>query len=1730
MNEITPDDDWARAMQAGFSRDLARLDAAGELTAAERICLQQVLQEPPRDVYRLRVAAVDGPLAELAGYFLVTLTDSPLSGGFLYSPVAGLEKVARAGGLPVILKARLADPLLREDLLRFVPIEVREQLINASSLKLQRALIKTGVFENRYQSIIDLRLHNLELMRARLLDLPSLRNLLNHQLKLQLDHEFQGMDLSPLSMRVSSYAITPQGAAGALVTSMSLGDAALRYLADGLWPGQYIREYVSPTVPYVEAQARSPTLDVRMYTLVRQSTGPMLSDWVGQQVEAFWWVETEGLSLRALARHVMSDRFFNQLLQARHLGWIDQARFDGFKGLCLSQQPAGPGVTGQWQPLQLSLLEQDTAEVALAGMFNAYAPAGGNEMFLFSSRAGLERFASPAAVKADVLARLKDPRQLNNLLTHVSRDQQPVLRALHSVIVEAQVISDDLFANRVQSIIDKQLRDLKWLISTVKNSEFDVNAVVDHALDVRTMLDPRLMALSTQGRWSTGLALERETAPALSPIPDTQALRLIQSKLQTLGGQVNLMMFSRPDLRSVAQIRLKAELSAAGVGFLLPYQLQVQTYAHYALRKMREPLRVASLQDTLLERVTGANPLPTDGAYIRLGAQKNSPEIKPVDSLGGTKLLPLLDRAAQGLLDDYCQRLRMYYVSMAAGLSRLRGSALRYEVLIKRAGQQLMDIDIQMLTTVLDQPLRSQRHAINGFAPDICELSLLLPGRRQAVSLSNCFVLTERGGTDTHNSGRALLWTPVHGLEGYASLSDCLESLPVRLQARHWAFLDAFSLNERPVVLAAAQSPLLWVPTVIEEDWFVTCQRRVVEKNLSDIELIVQQGVASHRSAQGLIHQVARYWEEQAVFNLRGIECELRDWLFNEGLPDWLKHASPADRQDYAEIMLRFRQAGAGDYCEGVPQLLDYAREQLTVRLKADFPDAVLEPDKIEISVVQFSGPAGGEIAGPAAVSRLTRNLTHFALSNFFNLQSGLRSYRSLGPQPLPSGLDDHYVRELVRSLDLAARYRALLIEKLTPGHEGVAHRQVLFGQQLPAQMLEYALQSKLKGELGETAYGFLKHVFNSPDAKAREPFKGLELVIRPLAFRAIAGRHPDVVRGMYLIGTASLDAGPQILYVLYSKDYVLKEFADQKVFLNYLHQTPEFQALVLQRMVSRVRKIYAHNGFFEPHIGYVDPTLSSPVEANPPATLGTEVVSGNLLSRLYADTFELRLARARDQTRSVAQADWASLVYVLSLLADIALLILPGKLSVPLMVWQGEANVQAAVEAVAEERWGEALFDFANGLLMIEVARASVTPAAPPTLMALEPPAGRLTPEQHNGLRPYAANHVSLVDLIEDAATGFYTQALTGQHYIALDGQVFQVVAWQERWRIYIGDGRDGPLIRRDDQQRWALDLKEPLPGGGQALGRLSDAPLPAPSASGRTVTATGIDMIERLQPRKARVIREAHEQAVRYTRDCLAHLESVTEVSEFSQETRLFLARVFSVAAVEKTVIGKLKRAVDKILTTLQSPEYSPVSSARYALFSSPDQRSIAMTSKMGLLVKYKAVFLGDRYFARAADIFEHSVTGRDGLEFDRVKHSTATILIHEFSHVALNTIDINYLGVSHPFEELLVPEPMFQGPVGKLKRQMQDHRYRQLTTEIARGDLFKEKATNRRAYFAMDFRLEYVLLKRTHCQTIDQVRSRFFSDPAFRADVILMNADSLALLITWLGYFKPPDVATV
>lgn len=1768
MDDETPSGDWVEGMRDGFFSDLSQWRESGHLTEEESSWLTSALLEtqgiPP--VHRLLIGEAGEPLADLAGYFVVTPGSSAMS-TFMYSPVAGLEIFATQLELSNALGQRLLNPLLREDLLRFVPIENRLGLASIGPLKIKYEPVYGDVFIERSQSIVDLRSHNLEDLTRHLITAPSVRRVLNEALKEQLDVYFQGMDLSPLSTVVDSYEkrLPPESAAVVassalivpanllvpaaasvavavphLVASMSLSDAALLYYANAGWPQAHIREYHSPTVPVAD---RSKILDEHMQALVGAVTRGLEAR-MKAITAAFWAVEFNGLSLKAWSIQVVGDRFFHELLHARHNGVISREQFANFKVSYVSDQALASYWQSNWKPGKLSLTGPGNVLIEFAGLFNAYLPGHNGEVFLCCNSSGMERFAHRSVLTGALWSRLKQSDHKKSLRAHVSLDQQAVFRVIQNAKFEVNVnvLKHNLFESVVQSIIDKQARDIAYLMAWAKEQGFDLSATVDHALDVRELLDPQLLTLDTQGRWSTRLLLDPLLTAMPTPDPATglAEARLLRGKLPSLDAQMTQALQSMPTLRDFAQERLATELAALGKGHLHAQQLMVLAFASGSQADKPLLQTSRSLVDRLLERLTGCDVLSADTTSVVLHSVGNNPEPKPVDGLDARTLLSLLDRAAQGFVGGFSQRLRAFYggahasqgsLLMGQKLVQLRGTALRYEYHLKRLDSTFSRSDALIVKILLDQPQRGQRSTIKGFIPDVCEVSLILEGLPGGIALSQCVVMTERGGTDPEHSGRAILWTVEQGLECFNGIDECLKSLLGRLQdkTRQWELLEYIDRREHPQLLARLQGKSAREPrfvlSMVADDWLVHCQNVVIEKHLREVAFALELARNQHLSGESTVHLVEPFLGvAQVVLNMDAAIERLNRWLFSQSLPVWLNQAPVDDQQEYAHVLLlnHRAQANGDSYLKGVPELLVFAREQLEARLAVDFPGLTLNPDQIEVSVLQFAGPAGGEIAGQPAVSRLSNTLTYFGLSNFFNVESGVPSYRSLTDHSLPPGLDDRYVRAMFRSLDISARYRTLLEEQLSPGRPGVEARQRLFNHQLPAQILAQAIEAKLTGALSDTAYRYVKHVFSYPDGKAREWLGATAVVVRPVALLAVAGRHGDIAQGLYLIGPAEKGAGPLILYTLYSKDYTLKEYPSEQAFLTELRSVEALQTQVLERLEPGVKKIYQHGGFVEPHIGYFDPTLMSPQETNPPATLLSQTITGNVLHNLYNDTVQLRLKQAQAHSKTVAQADWASLKYLLSLLADIALLILPGKLSLPFAVWQSGQFLEHSAESAAEGDWGKAVYEFAMSLLLLN-AGAGAAESETVLIDAEEdpfpdPPTVSLTPEQQRGLFPYEVNDLALEQLSEAPVTGLFSDALTGYQYVPLSGKVYRVVAWDHRWRIYIGEDREGPLVRRNAWQYWVLDLREPLLGGGPLLSRPLNLLTTRRFERSVNISAYGMRAILRLYPQEARMIREAHELAISYLSDCQEHLQSVSSARELSASTHAYLQRFFSIEAVSDRLLNKLRRVTETLLTVMLRRDYSPLTSKKYVICEYADDQVVAFVATFDAR---KPIYLNRRFFENKRAYLRPAVRPPAGRTFDSDQHLRAVALIHEFTHVALNTLDINYMGSTYPFLELLVGR---YARAGETRRVLKLCRDRHLTTSIEQSELFKQLNVMDGTLHDMSPEIKRKLLNRTGTRTLEEAQQLFFDDPVERANIILMNADSVAILLPWLGYFKP------
>ena len=272
----------------------------------------------------------------------------------------------------------------------------------------------------------------------------------------------------------------------------------------------------------------------------------------------------------------------------------------------------------------------------------------------------------------------------------------------------------------------------------------------------------------------------------------------------------------------------------------------------------------------------------------------------------------------------------------------------------------------------------------------------------------------------------------------------------------------------------------------------------------------------------------------------------------------------------------------------------------------------------------------------------------------------------------------------------------------------------------------------------------------------------------------------PDRVAGVYLIGPAAPEAGPQILWVNYSEQFTFQSYDNDADVLEDLRTSTPMQNLLLSRMSAFTRKTYANGGFVEPHLARY---ISSPIpglllKALPP-TLANRPIAGNLFHELYKDNYQLLLQMAAEQSKTTAEANWESFKYLFSLIVQTALMFLPAKLSIPLVVWQSMGALNEGVAAARRGTWGEAVGDFAQALLITATRQRSgkhtegVTP--------------ELAPQAE--LQPFQVNDVALKDMHRDPSTHVYSDPRSGFNYVQLAGQVFRLKAWRERWRIFIDE-----------------------------------------------------------------------------------------------------------------------------------------------------------------------------------------------------------------------------------------------------------------------------------------------------------------------------------------------------
>ncbi len=280
--------------------------------------------------------------------------------------------------------------------------------------------------------------------------------------------------------------------------------------------------------------------------------------------------------------------------------------------------------------------------------------------------------------------------------------------------------------------------------------------------------------------------------------------------------------------------------------------------------------------------------------------------------------------------------------------------------------------------------------------------------------------------------------------------------------------------------------------------------------------------------------------------------------------------------------------------------------------------------------------------------------------------------------------------------------------------------------------------------------------------------------------------------------------------------------------------------------------------------------------------------------------------------------------------------------------------------------------------------------------------------------------------------------------------------------------------------------------------------------------VQATGIDSIRRLYPNRARMIQRAHDQAVNYLTHAMWNMDRLFSEGHLDQKRRLFVEKFFDTSPVSEYTIRKIKLRAHILLGELLKPSLNPETSSRYIVGSArqPEHGIQAFTLP---LETARRIYFTERFFDPGFQVYL-PIRPRT---FDIQGHNMGTVLLHEVSHLALDTVDLAYLDSSRPFSDLLDTSTL----TGRLRHdaleRVQQHG---LSSSTPANELFRELDDyDLRWHDVTGASLKRVLLL-TRTRDLDEARRVFFSDENKRVDVILNNADSLALLLAHLG--RPPE----
>lgn len=1729
---------FSETLKARFLQDVREAISSSRIDSTEGKWLQWLTTDasaiedtaPLPRVDRLVLDDGSMPCAELAGALLITHATDVSAPVILSTPLFGVERFTSRSALLAVLKQRFDE-------------------ISGTTLALDAELIEGSLFEERMRLIVQQQVRHLDGLIDQLHMLPTLQAAVGKALQDRLDklEASSGIDVLSHPVLISKADLTSTAGATTVVDMQTMAEIAFRDYVGEVADAQLTRQFLKADGDKLTA-AQEITFAKAM-----SDTSAAVPEAYKQLLSEYWTASmTDGRTVHECFWHALAESFRQALLSSRANRSLTEFECRRLRTLLPS-----PGAAVDSQSIRVSGLSVVAGEqtVKLAGLcmieFLANQLPG---LYLFSSSGGISRYAN----KAELNQYFASEIGRTELLRFSSLDEHATLTGQAAITLDFTALGPQWFAACLDSIIALQQRNLRYVLSLPAIGHEQAPVRVDDALDIRELLDCRLLALHDARRWNAGstdfqqLWGQVQATSALNvgntdylvmatwsdklKVLDQEVARLDELHTgangcmrHTLNRYLALMDGPRLDARSLWFGQEGAGGQPAGQQTAEQDDTGVQP-VHLlclALRKVCDPDQAA---------------LANGKVYGGLVAPVRS---QPLEQMTVTWVNHILAWSQQEFAARYRQHLRDFFalpmrnintqLSATALLTRTRAQALRLELVIERRRQQIDVGAMDMIQQVVDRPLPAQRVALGTKRVVACTLALRYHSSSPPLRLANAFAVYNAA-----QPAQYAFWSTESGLVAYASF----EALQTDLQGRlgqldeSGSVLKLLAEPDRLLLLGCLERPQ--VPTfnvelqTIDDDFLLALQKSEVVRQCRTVGWIYDR-IVSWRLNCEFFHDALAFAEREDSNRtvLDDLGAALQFLLYTAILPRWITEASFKDQVRLTNALQRFYVtcAAEDDFLFSIPDIGDYAREKLTARLKADFPDADLDPEKLIVTLTHYVvAPVGsGDVpqSVPAVATGASETLTDYVVNRFSSAQDGVISIAADDDSPLAVSLTPAYIRDLAQSMDIATHYRDMLDARLVSTDPSYPLRQKIFATQMPAFELLKAFVFRFRHQLSVRAYKFIEAIFDMPDGVARLPVDGRKVVLSPLQLLpAKTGWQPTEVKGVYVICPEAPAPGPWVLYTPLNPTWTFREYIDQAALITDLCSSTSLQAFVLARIEPTLRSIYDNGGFEEPHLPFsTESSMDVPYSRPLPITLKLDPWKGNALEYLFRGAVDVFKAQARAQSVTNAEDSRNSSRHLFGLGLEQLLALLPGRLGALVGLWQSRDLFDLSVVSLREQKWGKALSEFIAGLSVLVSSRQETQADLPGEDTAGEPeqPASfpkfswhnnALTEELRSRLRDLEATGVALSALRKDELYNVALDDKTSKRYAAVDGRVYEVDFNNYGWFI-VDHGKQGPFIKLDEEQHWTLQLQGGLKGGGPVVSRIRQNRLETDINQLVIPEATGMAEIRLNYRDRAQAIEQAHAQARLYLANCLDNLDLRSADGAMDARVERIVGDFFGERKPDARMYDAIRHIVTKVYQEMISPSLSPIDSPRYVLATNRrgHESSLAFIFQKDPL---RRVFLTEQFF-RVQPFRLKAKVLRAGA-FNYHDHYRAMILIHELSHLVANTDDIAYVDSYAPFLDLLDDAPSYRL---RLKNEQIARQQKAFSYQTDRSELFKNAEDGvwydlrRSEGSAKD-----TILHAAGTKTLEEARDVFYTDVQKRTDIILKNADSVALLISLIG----------